>query len=153
MKVSGLVKRKGRKVAKETVNPEAEKAAIRSALNDYVKAVESEDIGSYGKVVRHDPKMVNFGSDASERIVGWEALKKAIEAQFVALSETRIAVSDITVNVAPGRRFAWATSLWDFKANMGGQAMALPVRCTWILEKRRSNWVIVHFHKSVGMTA
>ena len=59
-------------------------------------------------------------------------------------------VSDITVNVSSGGRFAWATSLWDFKATMGGQAIALPVRCTWILEKREIGWVVVHFHKSVG---
>jgi hypothetical protein len=34
---------------------------------------------------------------------------------------------------------------------MREQALELPVRCTWILEKREAGWVIVHFHKSVGM--
>jgi hypothetical protein len=37
-------------------------------------------------------------------------------------------------------------------ATMGNQAIELPVRCSWILEKRGTNWLIVHFHKSVGMT-
>jgi uncharacterized protein (TIGR02246 family) len=141
-------------VAKARVNVDAEKALIKSVLDDYVKAVENSDIELYSKVVANDPDMVNFGTDASERIVGWDALKKAIEAQFVALPGTRIAVSDVTVNVLSGGRFAWATSLWVFKATVAatGQAMEDPVRCTWVLEKRDKGWVIVYFHKSVGTT-
>jgi len=136
------------------VNVEAEKAAIRSVLDNYVKAVENSDIELYGKVVANDLDMVNFGTDASERIVGWDALKKTMEAQFVALPGSRIAVSDVTVNVLSGGRFAWATSLWVFKATVAatGQGMEVPVRCTWVLEKRGKGWVIVHFHKSVGTT-
>jgi uncharacterized protein (TIGR02246 family) len=150
-----LAKRKRRRIAKKaTVNVEAEKALIKSVLDNYVKAVENEDIELYGQVVANDPDMVNFGTDASERIVGWDALKKALQAQFVALPGTRITVSDETVYVLSGGRFAWATSLWVFKATIAatGQAMEVPVRCTWLLEKRDKGWVIVHFHKSVGVT-
>jgi ketosteroid isomerase-like protein len=123
-------------------------------LDNYVKAVENDDIELYGKVVANDPDMVNFGTDASERVVGWDALKKAMQAQFVALPGSRVTVSDVTVNVLSGGRFAWATSLWVFKATVAatGQAMELPARCTWVLEKRGKGWVIVHFHKSVGTT-
>jgi len=66
------------------------------------------------------------------------------------LSETKIAVSDVTVNVQSGGRFAWATSIMNLSATMRGQAIALPVRCTWVLEKREIGWVVVHSHKSVG---
>jgi len=34
---------------------------------------------------------------------------------------------------------------------MGENLVSLPVRCTWLLEKREGGWVIVHFHKSVAM--
>ena len=149
-----MARKKKRRIVKATVNVEAEKAAIRSVLDSYVKAVENEGIELYGKVVANDPDMVNFGTDASERIVGWDALKKAMQAQFVALPGSRITVSDVTVNVLSGGRFAWATSLWVFKATVAatGQAMEVPVRCSWVLEKRDKGWVIVHFHKSVGTT-
>jgi uncharacterized protein (TIGR02246 family) len=147
-----MARRKRRGIAKATVNVEAENALIKSVLDNYAKAVENEDIELYGKVVANDPDMVNFGTDASERIVGWDALKKAIQAQFAALPGTRITASDVTVNVLSGGRFAWATSLWVFKATVAatGQAMEVPVRCSWVLEKRDKGWVIVHFHKSVG---
>ena len=36
------------------------------------------------------------------------------------------------------------------KSTMGEQAMQLPGRCSWILEKFDDEWKIVHFHKSVG---
>jgi ketosteroid isomerase-like protein len=131
----------------------AETTAIKSVLGDYVTAVENGDLGLYSKIVSHDSDAVHFGTDASERIVGWDALKKAMDSQFAALKETKIVASDVTVKVVPGGRFAWAASLWDFKAKMGEQAVAFPVRCSWVLEKQGSRWVIVHFHKSVGMTA
>jgi ketosteroid isomerase-like protein len=93
--------------------------------------------------------MVNFGTGAKERIVGWNALKKLIEDQNAAISDTKITQSDVTINLLNGK-FAYATSLWDFKAKMGEEAMDLPVRCTWILEKIGNEWKIIHFHKSVG---
>jgi len=134
----------------KTLDTAAEQSAIKSILDDYIRSIENEDIGLYAKLFLHDPQMVNFGTGAKERIVGWEALKKVIEDQNAALSETKITQSDVTVNLSPEGRFAWATCLWDFKATMGGQAMQLPVRCSWVLEKRGEDWSIVHFHKSVG---
>ncbi|MGB8657112.1 MAG: nuclear transport factor 2 family protein [Candidatus Zixiibacteriota bacterium] len=134
----------------QKVDIEAEKAAIRVVLDNYVTSIENEDMGLYAKVMAHDPDMVNFGTEASERIVGWNALEKLIEAQNASLTGTKITVSDVTIKLAPGTRFAWATSLWNVKATLAGQWFELPVRCTWILEKQRTGWVIVHFHKSVG---
>ena len=135
-----------------TVNIDNEKVAVKNALDSYVTSVENANIELYTKTVANDPSMVNFGTGAGDRIVGWNALREVIEAQNAALSATKISVSDIMISISPEGNFAWATSLWDFKATMGGQAIVLPVRCTWILEKRETDWVIVHFHKSVGMT-
>jgi len=128
----------------------AEKSAIQSVLDNYITSIENEDIELYGKILVHDPDMVNFGTGANERIVGWDALKKAIEEQNDALSETKITQSTITINLSKDGQFAWATSLWDFKAKVGDQFMQLPVRCSWILEKIDNEWKIIHFHKSVG---
>lgn len=135
-----------------TVILEAEKAGIQSILDDYISSVEKADIEAYAGNIVHDPDMVNFGTDASERIVGWAALRDVIVAQNAALSETKIAQHDVTITISPEGRFAWATSLWDFKAMMGGQTLEAPIRCTWVLEKQAEGWKIVHFHKSIGAT-
>jgi len=129
---------------------EVDRSAIKAVLDSYILSIENEDIELYGKIFVHDPDMVNFGTGANERIVGWETLKKAIEDQNAALSETKITQSDVTINISSDRQFAWATSLWNFKATMETQVMQLPIRCSWILEKQDNEWKIVHFHKSVG---
>jgi len=134
----------------KTVDITAEKSAIQAVLDNYITSIEDEDIELYGKIFVHDPDMVNFGTGANERIVGWDTLKKVIEDQNAALSETKITQSDVTINISSDRQFAWATSLWNFKATMETQVMQLPIRCSWILEKQDNEWKIVHFHKSVG---
>jgi len=134
----------------KAVDIAAEKSAIKAILDSYIISIEKEDIELYGKIFDHNPDMVNFGTGAKERIVGWDILKNVIEAQNAALSETKIMQSDVTINVSEDGKFAWATSLWDFKATMEAQVMQMPVRCSWILEKRSNDWKIVHFHKSVG---
>ncbi len=129
---------------------EAEKTKVKAVLDSYITSIENEDMGLYSRIIMHDPDMVNFGTAVTDRIVGWDALRNAIKAQNAALSETKITQSDVTINLSPDGQFAWATSLWNFKATMGAQAIDLPVRCTWILEKRNKDWEIVHFHKSIG---
>lgn len=132
---------------------EVDKVDIQAVLDNYISSVIQADIEAYGRNIVHNPEMVNFGTDASERIVGWTALRDAIVAQNAALSETEIHQHDVTINLSADGRFAWATSLWDFKAVMGGQILEAPVRCTWILEKQAEGWKIVHFHKSIGATS
>jgi uncharacterized protein (TIGR02246 family) len=129
---------------------EADRTSIKAVLDKYVTSIEKEDIELYGSIFMHDSVMVNFGTGAKERIVGWEALRKVIVDQNAALSETKIAQSDVTINVSPDGQFAWATSLWDFRSTMEAQRIQLPVRCSWVLEKQNKDWKIVHFHKSVG---
>ena len=137
----------------KTVNIEMEKVAVKSILENYITSVENADMTLYSRIMTHDAGMVNFGTGAGDHVVGWQALKAAMEAQNAALSGTKIAASDVVIHLSPEGQFAWATSLWDFKAAIGEMAIEMPVRCSWILEKRETNWVIVHFHKSVGMAA
>ena len=131
---------------------EADKTGVRSILDNYISSVIHADIEAYARNIVHDPDMVNFGTDASERFVGWTALRDGIVAQNAALSAMEIHQHDVTINLSADRRFAWATSLWDFKAMMGGQTLEAPIRCTWILEKQADGWKIIHFHKSIGAT-
>jgi ketosteroid isomerase-like protein len=125
----------------------AETTAVAAVLGDYIASVEREDIDLYGKVMAHDAGMVNYATGGAP-IVGWATLEKIIEDQNATLSQTKITASDVSVKISPSGDRAWATSLWDFRAVAGGKSLALPVRCTWILEKRGGHWLVVHFHKS-----
>ncbi len=131
------------------VDVEAEKEAVAGILDNYVKSMVDEDMTLYGQVMAHDSDMVNFGA-FGEPIIGWDALKTVITGQNEMLSETSIDVSDANIHIGPDGTTAWATSLWTLKAKAGENEMNLPVRCTWVLEKRDAGWIIVHFHKSIA---
>jgi ketosteroid isomerase-like protein len=122
---------------------------VKSALDQYVNSVEQEDMGQYAQIVAHDSTSVNFGS-MGEPIVGWEALRRVIEGQNTSLDSIRIEQSQVAIHILPGGTNAWATSLWRFSAKSGQTLLNLPVRCTWILQKREGKWLIIHFHKSIA---
>jgi uncharacterized protein (TIGR02246 family) len=123
--------------------------AIRQVLSKYVSSIEKEDMNLYAELVADDPVMVNFGA-FGDPILGWDGLKDVMEEQSQVLEKTTITVRDVRVHVARSASIAWATSLWDFKTTSGGRELNLPIRCSWILEKRKGKWVIVHFHKSLA---
>ena len=124
-------------------------AQIRAALDRYIDAVQKEDLEGYARVVAHDADMVNYGA-FGEPIHGWDALRGVIEGQNAALDSIRVEQSDVKVHISASRSDAWCTSLWKFRARAGENALDLPLRCTWVLEKRGDTWQVVHFHKSIA---
>jgi len=60
----------------EKVDVEREKANIKSVLDKYVDAWETNDIELYLTIFSHDDDMVIFSDIPFKRIVGWETLKK-----------------------------------------------------------------------------
>ena len=135
-----------------TIDVVAEKDAVKAALEDWITAVESKDMTLLSGTVAHDFDLVWIGVGANDWLVGWTALEQAMQAQNAALDDIHIMVSDETIHFSQDERLAWATSRWVFAAQMGDQPFQMPLRCTWILERREAGWVIVHFHKSVGMS-
>ena len=132
-----------------SVDLEKSKREIGAVLDQYVQSVVREDIEEYTRHVFHDPEMVNFGAFGAP-IVGWDALRGVIEGQNAGLDSIGIDQSQVKIHVLPGGMNAWATSLWRFRAKAGQNALDLPVRCTWVLEKREGTWLVVHFHKSIA---
>ena len=132
------------------VDIEAEKTQIVSVLNSYVTSVENEDMELYAQNMAHDSDMINFGG-FGDPIIGWDALIETMKGQNASLSETEINMSDLKIHVWEDGKSGWATCLWNLKAIMGENPIELPIRCTWILEKRDNRWIIVHWHKSMAM--
>jgi ketosteroid isomerase-like protein len=129
----------------------AEKGAVRDVLHDYIASVETENMEDYATNIVHDQDMINFGA-MGEPIKGWEGLQTVMAGQNEMLDNIHIDESDLRVHMSQQGDRAWATSLWQFHATAGSDTMTIPIRCTWILEKRNDIWKIVHFHKSVPMS-
>jgi ketosteroid isomerase-like protein len=125
-------------------------AAVTEMLNRYIEAVEERDLVTYATVVAHDEDLAWYGSMPGQ-IVGWAEVEGVIREMFDALSDIKIMQTDLRIHVSADRSLAWATCLWDFRARMGDEAVIEPTRCTWVLERHDADWVIVHWHKSVGV--
>jgi len=130
------------------VDIKAETATIQTLLDEYAKSVEAENMELYAMLVVHDTTMVNFGS-FGKPIVGWDALKKVMEGQNELLSDTKITVSDLKIQISGDGKMAWARCLWTLKAKMAENPVELPIRCTWVFGKGENGWMVVHFHKSL----
>ena len=129
---------------------DVEAAAVADMLKRYIEAVEERDLVKYATVVAHDDDLAWYGSMPGQ-IVGWGEVEGVISRMFDALSDIQITQTDLRIHFSADRSLAWATCLWDFRAKMGDQPVVEPTRCTWVLERRDADWVIVHWHKSVGV--
>jgi ketosteroid isomerase-like protein len=133
-----------------TVAVDVEAAAVAETIHRYIEAVEERDLAKYATVVAHDDDLAWYGSMPGQ-IVGWGEVVGVIRGMFDALSDIQITQTDLRTHFSSDRSLAWATCLWDFRARMGDEAVIEPTRCTWVLERRDADWVIVHWHKSVGV--
>ena len=135
-----------------TTTPDIARDAVRSVLDAWISGVEQENLSLIAQNVAPDEDALFIGSGANEQIQGWSAVKAALEAQAAAVKDIRITAADVTIHLLHGGQSAWATSLWTFEGRLGDQTISAPLRCTWICEQREQGWVLVHFHKSVGLT-
>ena len=137
----------------EQINIQNEKASIKKTLDNYVKSIVDEDMGLYSEIVAQDSNMINVGGGVNlSWIEGWTHLKDVMNGQNDAFSETEVNVTKERIFVSPTGRDAWAVTLWNLKTVLSdGNNYLLPLRCTWVLQKRDNKWIIVSFHKSFGV--
>jgi ketosteroid isomerase-like protein len=137
----------------EQINIPNEKASVKKILDNYVKSIVDEDMSLYSEIVAHDSNMINVGGGVNlSWIEGWEQLKEVMNGQNAAFSETKIDVTKEQIFISPTGKDAWAVTLWDLKTVLSdGNSYLLPLRCTWVLQKRDNKWIIVSFHKSFGV--
>ena len=137
----------------EQINVQDEKSAVKKTLDNYVKSIVDEDMSLYSEIVAQDSNMINAGGSVNlSWIEGWEQLKDVMNRQNDAFSETEINVTKERIFISPTGRDAWAVTLWELKTTLDdANEYLLPLRCTWVLQKRDNKWIIVSFHKSFGI--
>lgn len=131
-----------------------EKVQVKAVLDQMIKASETEDMGLLSQVYAHDDDMVIFGTDASERLIGWDALKALMQKQFDATANSQLNVRDEVIHVHQSGKTAWFSETIDWELTADGQTVQLEgLRATGVLEKRNGNWVIVQLHYSIPVAS
>jgi uncharacterized protein (TIGR02246 family) len=134
------------------VDLEAEKTAVKETIDQMPKAIESEDMDTFSDLMVHDPDMVNFGTDASERWVGWDALKASMEQQNAAFEDSKVSTRDQVIKVHDSGQVAWFSELVDWSTVTQGQQVNMKgIRLTGVLEKQNGKWKFAQVHFSVGV--
>jgi ketosteroid isomerase-like protein len=125
-------------------------AGAKAVVDQFNKIFESEDMAAFDRVFAHDADAVSFGTDAAERFVGYDALRKSVEAQFASFDGSKLTVRDEVVKASRGGDAAWFSEVVDWDTKAGGQPVNLKgCRFTGVLEKRDGAWKVVQFHASM----
>jgi len=134
----------------QNVDLEAERGRVKSVVDQFEQFWETEDMELFSRIMAHDADMVNYGSDAVERFVGWDTLKESVEQMLTSFENTRITVRDQVIKIHPSGSVAWFSEVWDWDLVVGGQPVRIEgQRLTGVLEKGKDEWVFVQFHNSV----
>jgi hypothetical protein len=132
------------------VDVAVEKTKVDTVLDQNIQVIETEDVDLLSKIFAHDADMVIFGTDAAERVVGYNALKSVMKAQFESTEETRLSVKDRIIKIHESGRVAWFSEIIDWHIVSQGQTVNLEgVRGTGVLECRNGKWIVVQLHYSV----
>jgi ketosteroid isomerase-like protein len=131
-----------------------ENVQVEAVLDQMIKASETEDMELLSQVYAHDDDMVIFGTDAGERLVGWETLKELMQKQFDATENSKLNVRDEVIHVHNSGKTAWFSQIIDWELTADSQTVKLEgLRASGVLEKRNENWVIVQLHYSIPVVS
>ena len=132
------------------VDYDKELSEIRSILEQYELARESEDFSTVEHIWAQDEEIVLFGTEGDEQLVGIAAIKKAMSKQFDEVENTLINISEQKIHLSKDGKTAWFSEVLDYNYIYQGQGLAFEgIRFTGVLEKREGKWQMVQGHLSV----
>ena len=99
---------------RQEVDIEVEMPKVKEVVDAFTKTLETEDMQMFEKIASHDEDMVNFGTDAAERWIGYTALKEAVQKQFDAFESTKMTVRDQVIKVHKSGEAAWFSEIADW---------------------------------------
>ena len=131
----------------------AAKEQVDAVLDQWDRVSETGDMGLFAKLVANDPDMVNFGTDAAERFVGYDAIAGSMRKFFGAAEGTQVTTRDRAIKVNDSGDLAWFAEIWDQSGRSQGEAYDIKgSRITGVLQKRNGSWMFVQIHASVPVS-
>ncbi|MCK4568747.1 MAG: nuclear transport factor 2 family protein [Bacteroidales bacterium] len=136
------------------VDFDKELSEIRSVLEQYELARESEDFSTVEQIWASDSTIILFGTEGDEQMVGFTAINKAMSRQFNEVENTLINISEQKIKISKDGNVAWFSQVLDYNFNYQGEYMTFEgIRSTGVMEKRDGIWKLVQGHLSVPYEA
>ena len=136
-----------------SVDIDAAEAGARGTLDDFWRAISTQDHGLLTRVVANDNSMIAFGTDAAERWIGSATYLEAEKQMMQVFDVTKLNRVEETLRVNSGGDVAWFSTVFDLEIDVGGELSNFKgLRTTGVLEKRNGNWKLVQSHTSVPVS-
>ena len=128
---------------------------VKAAIEQFFRAMDTQDIEAMERLVAHDAEMVHIGTDTGEIWRGGEDLHKATVEQFDGLEYYKAEIKNLQINVAASGEVAWYAHLLDARIKSEGrdEQRWKDARFTGVFEKRGDNWLMVQTHVSLPESA
>ena len=125
------------------------KSNLKSAVDQLMGAFEKESVEMFDDVMAQDSDMVSFGTDASERWVGFDEVRDSFAKQVGAFEVESIDTKEQVIKASKSGEVAWFSQVVNWHISIGGNSQTIPgIRVTGVLEKRGTDWKIVQFRTS-----
>ena len=119
---------------------------VTGGLQKVSDAYAKRDLQGFLQCFASDADVVLYGTGADEKRIGLEQIRNQVERDW-AQSESA-AISYNWTSISGAGSVTWAAVDATFKLRADGQNMILPVRITFVCEKREGKWLIVQSHFS-----
>ncbi|MCD4695656.1 MAG: nuclear transport factor 2 family protein [Bacteroidales bacterium] len=134
----------------EVVDLDLEKQKVELVLEKYVIANEKQDIDLVHDIWAPEPDIVVFGTNSDEKLIGWNAIKDALDRQFGSFEETFISIHDQIIKINETGNTAWFSEIVNYNYIYQGETRQFEgLRFTGVLEKKDGDWYIVQSHMSI----
>jgi len=121
-------------------------AAVKAVLQKVADGYAKRDMDLVRAAFAADPDVVSYGTGADEKRIGLKQIETQVERDWAQSESTAIRYGWVSVSAAGA--VAWVATDASFEVKGGGQQATLPVRATFVLEKRGEDWLIVQGHFS-----
>jgi ketosteroid isomerase-like protein len=121
-------------------------AAVKAVLDKVAEGYAKRDMALLRAVLSPDPDLVMYGTGTDEKRIGLAEIQVQVERDWSQADATEVKYGWTSISAAGP--VAWVASDAAFMLKAGGQKMNLPVRITFVLEKRGEKWLIVQAHFS-----
>jgi len=135
---------------KESFDLQKEKERVALVLEKYVIANEDQNLNLVKEVWAAKPDIIVFGTNSDETIIGWEAIREALNKQFKNIESTYISVRDQRIYINETGNTAWFSEFVNYNYIYHDKPVKYEgLRFTGVLEKINGEWLIVQSHMSI----
>jgi len=132
------------------VDQQQEKESIKLVLEKYALANENQDINMIEEIWCPSDSIVSIGTESGEILQGFSHIKKAVQNQFEAFSNTYISYHDQIISISKDGNTAWFSEMVNYNFILNEKAMQYEgLRYTGVLVKKDGKWKLVQTHMSV----